>query len=171
MRKVLFSWSLVMLGACLWTALGTGCSSGKGKNGDGEYVEMEPVGSDIPLGHRFEDGEPVTDVQFSNVQFGYDSFQIAPTEIMKVEAVADYMRSEGDVLLVVEGHCDERGSREYNMALGEHRALAVRAHIVRLGIDGQRIQTRSYGEEQPLDAGHNESAWRRNRRAEFKLFR
>lgn len=172
MRKMWFLKCLVMAGLSILTVVGSGCSFGKGKNGDGEVLDMEGVsGSGIPLGGRFEEGEPVTDVQFDNVHFAYDSFQIESTEIMKVESVADYMRSQGDVVLVVEGHCDERGSREYNLALGEHRALAVRAHLVRLGIDGDRIQTRSYGEEQPVDPGHNESAWRRNRRAEFKLYR
>ena len=74
-------------------------------------------------------------------------------------------------VVTVSGHCDERGSREYNMALGENRALAVRAHLIRLGTDAARIQTRSYGEERPLDPGHSEAAWRRNRRGEFLLFR
>jgi peptidoglycan-associated lipoprotein len=81
------------------------------------------------------------------------------------------MTRNQDVRLIAEGHCDERGSREYNLSLGEHRALAVRAYLVGLGVDGARIQTRSYGEEQPLDPGHDESAWRLNRRVEFALFR
>jgi peptidoglycan-associated lipoprotein len=72
--------------------------------------------------------------------------------------------------VVIEGHCDERGSREYNLALGERRALAVRAYLVGLGIDATRLQTKSYGEEQPVAMGHDESSWSRNRRAEFVLF-
>ena len=98
------------------------------------------------------------------VLFAYDSYQ-------KVEAVAKYMKSNADVKLVCEGNCDERGSNEYNMSLGEHRALAVRAYLVGLGIDGARIQTRSFGEEKPLNPGHNEAAWHENRRVEFALFR
>ncbi len=124
----------------------------------------------LPAG-RFEDGERVTDVSFENVQFNYDSFQIANSEIPKIEAVAAYMKSHPAINLVLEGNCDERGSREYNISLGENRALAVRAQLIGLGIDGNRIQTRSYGEENPLDPGHNEAAWRINRRVEFALYR
>ena len=69
--------------------------------------------------------------------------------------------------MIVEGHCDERGSNEYNLALGERRALAVRAAMISAGIDGARVQTRSYGEERAVAFGHDESAWRLNRRAEF----
>jgi peptidoglycan-associated lipoprotein len=71
----------------------------------------------------------------------------------------------------VEGNCDERGSNEYNLALGERRALAVRAYLVNLGIDAGRIQTKSLGEERPVALGHDESSWQQNRRAEFQLFK
>jgi peptidoglycan-associated lipoprotein len=81
------------------------------------------------------------------------------------------MKANADVRLVKEGHCDERGSIEYNMSLGEHRALAVRAYMVSHGIDGARIQTRSFGKEKPLDPGHSEPSWRVNRRVEFALFK
>jgi outer membrane protein OmpA-like peptidoglycan-associated protein len=126
---------------------------------------------DIALPDRFEGGTLVSDAAFANVQFAYDSFQVATTEIPKVQAVADYMKRNHATRLVAEGHCDERGSREYNLSLGEHRALAVRAHLVGLGIDGLRIQTRSFGEEMPLDPGHTENAWWMNRRVEFKIYR
>ncbi|NCC31563.1 MAG: peptidoglycan-associated lipoprotein, partial [Chloroflexia bacterium] len=68
--------------------------------------------------------------------------------------------------MIVDGHCDERGSNEYNLALGERRALAVRAYLIGLGLDGSRIQTRSFGEERPAAFGSDESAWRLNRRGE-----
>ncbi|MBM4148697.1 MAG: hypothetical protein FJ224_06605 [Lentisphaerae bacterium] len=144
----------------------------RGAAADPDFLQTTALGEqDIPLGERMADGIPVADFTAANVQFAYDSFQVAPTEAPKVESVADYMRRNGDVRLVIEGHCDERGSREYNMALGEHRALAVRAYLVGLGIDAQRVQTRSLGEESPIDPGHDERAWWFNRRAEFKLFR
>jgi peptidoglycan-associated lipoprotein len=132
-----------------------------------------PFGSgEIPLDDRpLQPGNLVRDVSFANVQFAYDSFQVSETEAGKVRAVADYMRSNGSTRLVAEGHCDERGSREYNLSLGEHRALAVRAYLVGLGIEGSRIQTKSLGEEMPLDPGHGENAWWMNRRVEFKLYR
>ena len=142
-------------------------------------VQITPVGksSDVlppnpPMPpERQSDGARITDVAFTNVMFEFDSFKIMPSEVRKIEAVAEYLRNTPTVKLVTEGHCDERGSNEYNMSLGEHRAQAVRAHLVGLGIDAARIQTRSFGEEKPADPNHNESAWRLNRRVEFALFR
>jgi peptidoglycan-associated lipoprotein len=133
----------------------------------------EPTGGPGALPERTADGVPVNEFKdkAAMVLFAYDSYQIAETEVSKVEAVAKYMKSNADVKLVAEGHCDERGSNEYNMSLGEHRALAVRAYLVGLGVDGARIQTRSFGEEKPLNPGHGEAAWHENRRVEFSLFR
>ena len=109
-------------------------------------------------------------VKFESVLFDYDSSQVNETERAKVEKVADYVRANAGTRLVVEGNCDERGSSEYNMALGERRALAVRAYLVGLGVDGSAIQTKSNGEENPAAMGHDESAWSLNRRAEFMFF-
>ena len=165
-------WRVIVAGAMICALVGSGCfGRNKKKSTDSDTVFLDEVGSDIGLTERFEDGELVTDVQFNNVLFVYDSYQIAPTEIARIEAVGDYLRSESGVKLVAEGHCDERGSREYNLVLGEHRALAVRAHLVRLGISGARIQTRSYGEEKPDNPGHTAACWQENRRVEFKLYR
>lgn len=149
--------------------LASGCRTG----GDemGESLIIEELDGDHALMERFEDGVRVTDVSFDPVGFRYDSYQIDGAEVGKLNRVADYLRGEGGVNLVVEGHCDERGSREYNMSLGEHRALAVRAYLIGLGVDSARIQTRSYGEEKPIDMGHNDAAWTRNRRGEFALYR
>ena len=151
-----------------------GCRTSGDRDGNGygdEVLAPEELSGNVALDGRFELGTLVTEVSFDNVYFAYDSYQIPRSEIDKIERVADYMKSHKDVRLIVEGHCDERGSREYNMSLGEHRALAVRAYLVGLGIGSARIQTCSYGEEQPLDFGHTEAAWRRNRRAEFVLYR
>jgi peptidoglycan-associated lipoprotein len=132
-----------------------------GIHGDGIYGEG--------LGPRFGvDGE-FLEGEFAPVYYEYDSSQIAPGERSKLEEVAVYMGQNPDVNLIVEGHCDERGSREYNLSLGERRALASRAYLVGLGVDGARIQTRSYGSERPVAFGHNEEAWRQNRRAEFVI--
>ncbi len=163
--------SLWFLGALLvcMVFVTAGCRTG----GDemGEALIIEELEGDHALMERFEDGVRVTDVSFDPVGFRYDSYQIDGSEVGKLNQVADYLRGATDVNLVVEGHCDERGSREYNMSLGEHRALAVRAYLIGLGVDSARIQTRSYGEEQPVDMGHNEAAWTRNRRGEFALYR
>ena len=147
-----------------------GCKGAGSGRGHGEDIDPEGVFND-PLYERFEDGIRITDVQFSSVLFSYDSFTVANSETVKIERVAHYMRANPNVRLIVEGHCDERGSREYNMSLGEHRALAVRAYLISHGINAQRIQTRSYGEERPVSHGHSESSWRLNRRGEFALYR
>lgn len=104
---------------------------------------------------------------FEAVNFAYDNSQIDPSEMGKVQVVVDYLNQNAAAGLVVEGHCDERGSNEYNLALGERRALAVRAAIIGAGIDAARITTRSFGEESPVSMGHDEDSWRINRRAEF----
>ncbi|HMO50967.1 MAG TPA: peptidoglycan-associated lipoprotein Pal [Kiritimatiellia bacterium] len=108
--------------------------------------------------------------QFTPVYFEYDSSQIAGSERATLETIAQYLRSNPNVGLIAEGHCDERGSNEYNLALGERRAQAVRAYLIGLGIAADRIKTVSYGEERPAAFGHDESAWRQNRRVEFSLF-
>jgi peptidoglycan-associated lipoprotein len=80
------------------------------------------------------------------------------------------LKSDAPVKLLVEGHCDERGTEEYNRSLGERRALALREELARMGIDPSRIRTVSFGEDKPFAQGHDESAWRQNRRGEFVLY-
>jgi len=120
---------------------------------------------------RFEDTlQAVQGVTFAPVYFALDSYALAPAEVSKVEQVAQHLQQNAGHVLVVEGHCDERGSNEYNLALGENRALAVRSYLANLGVAADRIQTRSYGEEKPAVAGTGEGAWQMNRRGEFSLF-
>ena len=111
-----------------------------------------------------------TDVDFAPVYFGFDASQLAPAELAKIEAVAQHLKSKPNRVVIVEGNCDERGSNEYNLSLGELRAISIRDYLVTLGIDAQRIQTKSYGEEKPAVAGHDEGAWAKNRRGEFAVF-
>ncbi len=153
---------------------GAGCKSRQAGRSDlagDDY--LDPMGMDgtFALGPRGEFGTPIQDVSFENVSFAYDSFQIPPSERRKIEAVADYLLANPGTTVLIDGHCDERGSREYNLSLGEQRALAVRRGLITLGVSGDRIHTRSFGAEQPLDPRSNEEAWARNRRGEFTLFR
>lgn len=122
-------------------------------------------------GARFEDVlQPVQGVTLSAVYFAFDSYALPPSEVAKVDQVARHLQQNAGHVVVIEGHCDERGSNEYNLSLGENRALSVRSYLVNLGISADRIQTRSYGEEKPAVAGSGEEAWRLNRRGEFALF-
>ena len=111
-----------------------------------------------------------TDVDFAPVYFGFDSTVVPQGEISKIDAVAQHLTAKTDRVVVVEGNCDERGSNEYNMSLGENRAIIIRNYLVQSGIAADRIQTRSYGAEKPAVDGHDESAWSKNRRGEFAIF-
>lgn len=105
------------------------------------------------------------------VYFDFDSSTIRPSERSKIDFVANYLKENQQTKIQVEGHCDERGTEEYNRALGERRALAIREYLMNAGVSGTRIYTISYGEDKPLDTGHNEAAWAKNRRGEFILYR
>jgi peptidoglycan-associated lipoprotein len=101
------------------------------------------------------------------VYFAFDSAELDPTALATLKQNAELIKKIPNALIQIEGHCDERGTQEYNLALGERRALAVRDYLMRLGISGDRMVTITYGEENPADPGHNEAAWAKNRRAEF----
>jgi len=100
-----------------------------------------------------------------DVYFEFDKSTLDSMSQDILSRKADWMRDNSDVVVSVEGHCDERGTNEYNLALGERRAESVKSFLVDLGIDAYRISTVSYGEERPVDTGHNEEAWAKNRRA------
>jgi peptidoglycan-associated lipoprotein len=104
------------------------------------------------------------------VHFDFDKANVKPSEVGKLEEVARRMKAnfQGKALRI-EGHCDERGTEEYNRALGDKRALSVREKLVALGLDPEMLPTITFGEEKPADAGHTEAAWAKNRRAELIL--
>jgi peptidoglycan-associated lipoprotein len=151
----------------------TGCNAFKKKSktgtaGGGTEAAVPPLapGGDIASAARPMDGGNWQAGQFAAVYFDYDSAKVRPGEVSKIEAVAAQLKG-GTSKLVVEGHCDERGTAEYNRALGERRAQAVREELIRLGVSADRISTVSYGKDRPTDMGHDESAWSKNRRCEF----
>ncbi len=102
------------------------------------------------------------------IYFDYDSSEVKAEYREAVEAHATYLSRHPDTIVTLEGHTDERGSREYNLALGERRAIAVRRQMVLLGASAGQIRTVSYGEERPLAEGHDEQAYAQNRRVEIK---
>ena len=105
------------------------------------------------------------------IHFDFDQFTLSAEARETLTQNAKYLQANGDVQVVIEGHCDERGSDEYNLALGESRAIAAKNYLVSLGISAKRLSVISYGEEKPLAKGSGESAWAQNRRAEFKVVR
>ena len=101
------------------------------------------------------------------IYFDYNSYSLRPDALETLKANADMIKRNKNALIQIEGHCDERGTQEYNLALGEKRALAVREYLMSMGVSGDRMVTISYGEEDPQDPGHTEAAWSKNRRSEF----
>jgi peptidoglycan-associated lipoprotein len=104
-----------------------------------------------------------------DVFFAFDKSDLTAESRDTLANDAKLLKAASGVKIVVEGHCDERGTNEYNLGLGERRANAVKNYLVSLGISASRIKTISYGEEKPFAMGHNEDAWKQNRRAHFSL--
>jgi peptidoglycan-associated lipoprotein len=163
----------IAMSGCRYNKAGSGTSTGA-TDAQGRDIASEDVteGSLDSIGEkRFEDMYArCTDVEFVPVYFGFDSTVVAQGELSKVDAVARHLADKPERVVVVEGHCDERGSNEYNVSLGENRASIVRNYLVQSGIEEGRIQTRSYGEEKPAAIGNAESFWSKNRRDEFVIF-
>ncbi|MDR1109449.1 MAG: OmpA family protein [Deltaproteobacteria bacterium] len=105
----------------------------------------------------------------TNVLFDFDRYNIRPDQVDVIQSKVAYLQANSSVRAVIQGHCDERGTEAYNEALGDRRAKAAYNFLVDHGISGSRLSTVSYGKDFPLDPGHNESAWQRNRRAQFVL--
>lgn len=170
------SWIRMLVVVLVVAAVSSGCRSKKKPAVSDLNSDIAPI-TDVGLdtgslgqtGDRFSG--PEERGLYDSVYFDYDSSQIKSSETPKVEAVASAMSSDANMVLIVEGHCDERGSAEYNLALGERRALAVRAYLVGLGVSADRVQTKSFGEEKPADPGTSEEAWSKNRRGEFVVIK
>lgn len=102
------------------------------------------------------------------VYFNYDSADLLRSAVDTLDEAVSYLKRNPGMYVLVEGHCDERGTSEYNRALGDRRAQSIRGYFAQQGIDPSRVSTVSYGEDRPAKMGHDESAWRYNRRGEFK---
>jgi peptidoglycan-associated lipoprotein len=154
-----------------------GCEStmGSKEGGDAAVEERSTSGDSATTtglsgdrgfqGHMLDD--PSSPLSKRVVYFEFDSSEISASDRYIIEAHAGYLGSNPSADVTLEGHADERGSREYNVALGERRASAVRRLLGLLGASDSQVNTVSYGEERPVDPGHNESAWAKNRRVEI----
>jgi peptidoglycan-associated lipoprotein len=130
-------------------------------------VPPEPVGEDS-IGGRSLD-ELNRNSPFKPVFFDLDSAELDDRQRAVVSGNADLLKKYSAWVITVEGHADERGTAEYNLALGERRAVAVKTYLISLGVAPDRVRTVSYGKEFPFDPGHNEAAWSKNRRAHFVI--
>ena len=105
--------------------------------------------------------------EFPDIHFDYDKSFIREDAKPTLQEVADYLKANPAASILIEGHCDERGTPEYNLALGERRAESAKTYLVSLGVKAGAVSTVSFGEEKPIDPGHDEVAWERNRRDHF----
>jgi peptidoglycan-associated lipoprotein len=133
----------------------------------------EPALAEIPeeerTGEKGALGEGVKVKSLPTVYFEFDSFSLSEEARKILSSSAEWLKAHSSLKVLIEGHCDERGTEEYNLALGEKRAKSVRDYLMQLGVPSDNLSTISYGEEFPVDARHNEDAWAKNRRAEFVI--
>jgi peptidoglycan-associated lipoprotein len=146
--------------------------------GVGEPAPTSPpvTGSNIPLGNgqyasTFDTGNKDPEkFKADTIYFDFDSSSVKASEQSKLQDVASYFKDNAKLdCLIIEGNCDERGTEKYNLSLGERRALAAREYLSNLGVDPARIKTVTYGASRPAESGHNEEAWKKNRRDDFIL--
>ena len=146
------------------------CSSHSGdSNEDGSISDQ-----DLALGDRYGEGSIPTGQEnsmFKDVHFHYDSSQVKGDDQPTIKSAAKYLKENPSVRAELEGHCDKRGTAEYNMALGERRAKSVATMLVNFGAPASQISTISYGSEIPVDPASNETAYAKNRRVHFTLYK
>lgn len=137
-----------------------------------KVVEEEPVVEEVI---KEEAPKPVVEeevkvpIKFTTIHFDFDKYNIRSGDARILEQNAEVLKAHPDVKILIEGHCCEIGTNEYNLALGARRANAARDYLIKLGISKERMSTISYGEERPIDPGHTEAARSKNRRAEFVI--
>ena len=157
---------VLFVAACATTPKDSADSSGSGSSSSGSDVSSEgtiteTVGSGVVSGSQEDLIVNVGDRVF----FGYDSSDLDSDALELLQDQVAWLKQNSDVSVTIEGHCDERGTREYNLALGEKRAQAVKNYLIGLGINPDRVSTISYGKERPAVVGSNDGAWAQNRRS------
>ena len=157
---------VLFVAACATTPKDSADSSGSGSSSSGSDVSSEgtiteTTGSGIVSGSQEDLIVNVGDRVF----FGYDSSDLDSDALELLQDQVAWLKQNSDVTVSIEGHCDERGTREYNLALGEKRAQAVKNYLIGLGINPDRVSTISYGKERPAVVGSNDGAWAQNRRS------
>ena len=130
-------------------------------------VEKEPVVEPAPVPTLAESAAAAGALK--TTYFDFDKANLHSSAIAKLDKTAAWMQKNPQANIEIAGNCDERGTNEYNMALGERRANSAKKYLVSMGIASDRIATISYGEERPVDPGHNEAAWAKNRRNNYRI--
>lgn len=153
------------LGACAKKPAETTTDSEVSVSGQDDGSSGQYGGQDDQMGQR--DPGYADDANLRDVFFEFDRSELTPDSRDILQANADWINSNAGMKVQIEGHCDERGTEEYNLALGERRANSVKNYLMSLGVEEHRLFTISYGEELPAEQGHDESSWSKNRRAHF----
>jgi peptidoglycan-associated lipoprotein len=151
--------------------IGTGGTATGPGAGTGGVTAVPPGEAGIPMGNKDfstwkQDRSTFAD---QTVLFDFDKSNVRPDQVGKLEEVARRMKTMPGKALLIEGHCDERGTEEYNRSLGDRRALSVREWLAGHGVPSDMITTVSFGEDKPVDPGHDDAAWKKNRRGEIIL--
>ena len=147
-----------------FVAFMSGCSDDNTTN-----EPVQPTAATAPATPPAAATPPTDNFTPKTVYFAFDDYTLNADAQNALQALADHLKANKNTVVQIEGHCDERGSVEYNLALGERRAQSVKNYLTQLGVDAARLSTISYGQEKPAVEGHNEAAWAKNRRAEFTL--
>ncbi len=155
--------TLLALLVCLAAAFG--CAK-KNVGADGPGSGMDGMNPSQIVAGELTESERI--VLGEKIYFGFDRYDLSPEARAVLDRKAQLIRSKPELKVLVEGHCDERGTQEYNLALGERRAMAAAKYLAMLGVGPTQLETVSYGEERPAVLGSNENAWAQNRRCEFK---
>ena len=192
MSKVMVRFFVVL---CCWTLLASGCAKKELVKGEGEVtpaptanpaetsakppikeeVVREQAVKEAPTAIREEaalsDSAAQLQAALEKIYFDFDSFVLSGQSRDSLSRDAKLLLKNGSAKVQIEGHCDERGSDEYNLALGEKRAKAAMNYLVTLGVPSSQLSFISYGKEKPADSGHDEAAWAKNRRDEFVVIK
>ena len=159
---IVFAFSLCMF---------AGCAEKKAvvKEGANQEVTSGQASKGALTGEQAVKGgkEQAAKEVIEDIYFDFDKSNIGPDARGILKANADWFLKNSNASIIIEGHCDERGTAEYNMALGQRRADEAKKYLVNLGVEGAAVKTISYGKERPFDPGHNEDAWAKNRRGHF----
>jgi peptidoglycan-associated lipoprotein len=165
---------LFMVGVIGLTLVGCSSTPKTEDSSDNKAKATQQVEADVDAAKRAaaeraaaELAELKASIDGKVIHFEFDRYEISSEDYALIKANADYMSMKSDLTVTVNGYADERGTREYNLALGERRAMAVKNALIAEGVSPSRISTVSFGEDNPVDDGHTEAAWSKNRRAEF----
>ena len=176
-----FHYSIATLFLCTLMAL-TSCSKKDVKTEEENLATEELTDNSADKGQAAQTGTdtststldtnipaPPTSGELQTVYFEFDRFDLTPSARNTLKSNADWLKANSSVTIEIQGHCDERGTIEYNLALGEKRANSVKSYLSKIGVPTSKMDTVSFGEEHPAVLGSNEDAWAKNRRAEFRI--